>query len=163
MKCYPHWGSHLPTLIKVVQMTTGPILELGIGMFSTPVLHWLCYENKRELVSYEQEDWYLKLFRYFNNDYHKIIEVKDWDKIEIERPWDVVLVDHNDDRRVDEIKRLVNHVNYIIVHDTGPGPITEAHYHYSKIFPLFKYRYDTEGTRNRTTVLSNFVDLNNLR
>ena len=52
----PSDGSHLPVLIKMVLMTDGPILELGTGFFSTPVLHWLCAEKKRKLVSYDSSE-----------------------------------------------------------------------------------------------------------
>ena len=160
MKFYPHWGSHLPILMKIVQMTDGPILELGIGIFSTPLLHWLCFESKRELISYDHSEVYFDRFRHFKNKYHHLFFVEDWDKAEIERSWDVVLVDHNDERRRHEVKRLANWGKYIIVHDTDFKD--DPHYRFSEIFPLFKYRYDYKETTPQTSVLSNFVDLRNL-
>ena len=57
------WGSHLPILIKLVGETTGDILELGIGLYSTPFLHWSCFPNKRKLVSYESAEGYIKLLK----------------------------------------------------------------------------------------------------
>ena len=160
MKFYPQWGSHLPLLIKIGQMTKGPILELGVGLFSTPVLHWLCFESKRELVSYEGSETYIRFFKNFRSDYHKIILAEDWDKIEIERPWDMVLVDHQDNRRRIEVERLANFAKYVIVHDTNPG--ADSYFRFSKVFPLYKYRHDDTSVRNHVTVLSNFVDLSNL-
>ena len=160
MKTYPHWGSHLPILIKIVQMTKGPILELGVGIVSTPVLHWMCHEANRELVSYELHEGYFDMFKRFQNNYHKMHLPKNWDEAKIERPWDVALIDHNDDRRATEVKRLANHAKYLIVHDTEDS--ADHHYGYSKIFPMFKYRHDYPKVPTRTTVLSNFVDLSNL-
>lgn len=160
MKNYPHWGSHLPILMKVVRMTTGPVLELGIGLFSTPVLHWLCYETKRELVSYDQDRGYLKMFRNYESNFHKILPVDDWDKIEIERPWDVVLVDHIDERRRFDVARLAGYAKYILVHDANPEE--DDRYQYSKVYPLFKYQYLYTKAAPSTMVLSNFEDLSKL-
>lgn len=160
MKIYPHWGSHLPVLIKVIQATKGPVLELGMGIYSTPILHWLCDEGKRELVSYDQVGAYMKWFKHFENDYHKISLVNDWDDVKIERHWDVALVDHNDDRRRIELERLANWAKYIVVHDTDPE--TDYYYKYSEVFPRFKYRHDYTNIKNNVGVVSNFVDLSNL-
>ncbi len=160
MKLYPHWGSHLPLLIKIVPMTSGSVLELGLGFFSTPVLHWLCFEKNRELVSYDDDHTFIKMFKQFPCDYHKILMVDDWDKIQIEKPWDVALVDHQDKRRKFEVKRLANYAKYVIVHDTNPG--ADYWFKFSEVFPLYKYRRDYTQYRNNVTVLSNFVDLSNL-
>ena len=156
MKYYTHWGSHLPMLIKVVQMTTGPILELGVGLFSTPFLHWACHDSKRELVSYDHNEHYINLFKHFKTDFHKLLLAKDWDKIKIERNWEIAFVDHEDARRYKEVKRLVNYAKYVIVHDTQPGSYKT--HRYSEVFPLFKYRYDYKGASPNTTILSNFID-----
>jgi len=45
----PNWGTHQVPLITVVVNTKGPILELGCGDFSTPILHALCTAEKRLL------------------------------------------------------------------------------------------------------------------
>jgi hypothetical protein len=161
MKLYPHWGSHLPLLMKIVPITEGSVLELGLGFFSTPVLHWLCYDKKRELVSYDDDVHYVKLFRQFgHSDYHKIFMVEDWDKIPIERLWDVVLIDHRDSRRRIEAKRLANYAKYVILHDSNPE--SNPCFRYSEVYPRYKYRHDYTSVRNHVTVLSNFVDLSNL-
>lgn len=141
-------------------MTDGPILELGTGLFSTPFLHWACHDSKRELVSYDHNEHYVNLFKRFNADFHKVLFIEDWDKIKIDRLWDIALVDHDEDRRYKETERLANHVKYLVVHDTEPK--TYKANKYSEIFPLFKYRHDYTETKPYTTVLSNFVDLSNL-
>ena len=58
MKYWPHWASHYPLLIKVMQITSGDVLELGMGMASTPLLHWLCFDTGRNLISYENNKKY---------------------------------------------------------------------------------------------------------
>ena len=47
------YGTFLPALIKVINLTKGPVLELGMGLFSNPYLHFACYEERRRLVSLE--------------------------------------------------------------------------------------------------------------
>ena len=61
MKIKPAWSSYLPLLIKVLQCSEGPVLELGTGLVSTPVLHWLCFDMGRELVSYDDPGTELQL------------------------------------------------------------------------------------------------------
>jgi len=156
------WGSHLPVVLKVLQITDGPVLEMGMGPSSTPFMHWACFAHDRKLVSYDNDrDWFALNEQYRENN-HEVYFVEDWDKIDIENEmWDVVLIDHKPaERRRFDIIRLANHAKYIIVHDTQWRQDHE--YHYKKdVFPFFKYRFDFTKQKPYTTVLSNFVDLTN--
>jgi predicted O-methyltransferase YrrM len=163
------YSNFLPVLMEVMEQSSGDVLELGPGVFSTPYLHWVCKRMKRNLVTLENDEkWFNFCRRYYQSGRtqeikHRFIFVKDWneaDKI-IKRTWDVVLVDHSpSERRVEEIKKLANLANFIIIHDADDNK--EKNYHYSTIYPLFKYRCDFRKAEPGTTVLSNFVDLNNL-
>lgn len=161
-------GSHLPLLIKLLEMTDGPVLELGMGMFSTAFLHWACYDKKRKLVSCESKPDFMELFDFHDkreegNDisYHQVVFVEDWDEVDLSGHWSVVLVDHAPGpRRKEEIRRLANSADYIVVHDTNGR--NNWHYNYTEIYPLFKYRYDYDKAYPFTTVLSNFKDLKDL-
>lgn len=152
-------GSHLPVLMKIVNMTNGPILELGAGPFSTPFLHWACFEKKRKLVSYENNrEFFLSDIEQYQSDFHEVHFVENWDKIDISGHWDVAFIDHCPKlRRIKEIKRLANSANYIVVHDTEGR--SDRKYKYSTIYHLFKYRYDFRNARPFTTILSNLKDL----
>ena len=162
-------GSHLPILIKVLSLSDGPVLELGTGLFSTPYLHWACYDAKRKLVSYENKKEFFDTWNYedkreSNNDYsyHQriLVENNEWDKIDISEHWGVVFIDHNPGpRRREEMKRVANNADYVVVHDTDDK--NDFYYKYAEYFPLFKYRWDSK-IYPRTTVLSNFKDLSNL-
>lgn len=159
MKYNSHYCSHLPVLIKTLLITTGDVLELGTGNYSTPVIHWLCVPHQRFVYSLEYDPKYVQFVEGFTDEYHKIEAVPDWDwdKVNIEKEWDVVLIDHSPaERRKVEIQRVANLAKYIIVHDTDWR--NERHYHYADIYPLFKYRYDYRH-KPYTTLLSNFVDL----
>lgn len=159
MRYNPNWSSHLPVLIKVMEASEGKVLEMGMGPFSTPVLHWLCLDRKRLLVSYESSLEYFKSNKNFETDLHKVVSVDDWDKVNINNVhWGVVFIDHApSERRKVDIKQLANCADYIVIHDSEES--REKHYHYSEIYPLFKYRYDYKRQKPYTTVLSNFKDL----
>jgi len=158
-----NWSTHLPMLIKTAQMTDGPILEIGSGLYSTPLLHWLCYEKKRRLVTYENDFDYFNFARSFRSKNHDVRFVKDWDEMDIvNKHWSVVLIDHTPSiRRAADAIRLKNNADYIIIHDTEPEHSDE--YDYDRIWPHFKYRYDWKGCKPWVTVVSNFKDLSNLQ
>jgi hypothetical protein len=163
-------GSHIPTLIKLLAITDGPVLELGTGLFSTPFLHWACFDKRRKLVSYENKKkffdfWIFDDAREIGNDYSyhqmRFVENSDWDKVNIaEEHWSVALVDHNPGpRRREEMKRLAKTANFVVVHDTDDK--NDWYYKYAEYFPLFAYRWDSK-IYPRTTVLSNYKTLTNL-
>ena len=153
-------SSHLPVLMKLIPFTQGDVLEMGIGVYSTPYLHWACFE-KRKLVSYENDKKYMRYFRRYKNNLHDLIFVENWEQANIEKPWDVAFIDHAPGiRRKEDIKRLANLAKYIVIHDTEPE--SENDYKYSEIYPLFKYRYVFKKNPTNTSVLSNFVNLSKL-
>lgn len=162
MKISIRYGSHLPVLTKITRETKGPILELGIGLYSTPYLHYACLPTKRKLVSYENDEGWIRYFRDCRSDYHEVNHIDDWDKLEIDGFWDIIFVDHHPGfRRSIEAKKLANQANYIIIHDSEPQ--NDPNVKYSEIYPLFKYRFDYTACLPHTTILSNFVNLKNFK
>lgn len=154
------YGTHLPCLIKAFSKTTGDILELGMGVFSTPYLHYAAILANRHLVSYENyEDWMNFFVKYgYRHPNHEIKYVEKYEDAPIEKPWDVVLIDQTpDSSRIETVKRLKDLAKYIIIHDSN-GRYNKI-YHYDQIYPLFKYRAIWDLDSNHATVLSNFVDL----
>jgi len=159
MKSRPDRGSHLPVLMKLVKITSGPILELGCGMYSTPYLHWVCYPTKRKLVTCESKNEWIGYARQFETDFHTIIYVPDWDNLDLSGEWSVAFVDHApDERRIEEIKRLI-HADYVIAHDADNK--RDYKYGYRKIKGLFKYRTTYADARPNTAIFSNKYDLTN--
>lgn len=153
-------GSHLPVLMKAVSITYKPILEIGMGFFSTVYLHWACYPNKRKLISWDSYGpWIEKYFKRFRTDWHEINITDDWDKIDFGTGWGVILIDHGpNERRVKEIERLANAGDLMVIHDTQSE--SDRHYHYSTIWHLFKYRYEfAANLQPSTSVVSNVVDV----
>lgn len=159
----PEWGSHAPVLIKILEISKGPILELGMGIFSTPLLHTLALSKNRLLVSYEDDPYVFERHEKFRTDKHQIIFVTNWDDTKIEdTAWGMAFIDHGSgERRKIEMRRLANSARYIVLHDTDPE--REIFYRYSEVYPLFKYRFDYTVCCPHTTVLSNFVNLKKLK
>lgn len=157
-----NYGSHLPVLIKAVQMTTGAVLELGMGVNSTPVLHWLCATAKRKLVSYENQPGQIVQWAHYGDHekfpWHTVRLVEHWSEAEVEQPWDVVLVDHDADvDRMHEVERVAPYAQYVIVHDADGRDY--AHNRIREIKALFKFHWVYEAYRPHTAILSNFADL----
>lgn len=151
-------ATHIPMLVKVFELTKGDVLELGSGYFSTSLLRWLCQMARRKLISYESSNyWYQKVMR-FPAPFHKVVKIEDWDKAKIERHWEMVFVDHSpDERRWVDIKRLANHAEYIVIHDSNFS--AAKNYGYEKIWGLFKYHYEYTKLNPNTAVVSNFHNI----
>lgn len=153
-----HWGSHLPPLLRALSLTDGPVLELGMGAFSTPVLHWLCLDTDRFLLSCDNDPFWFAQFDNFASPGHQLYLAEEdrWDYAPIDDTlWSVALVDHGPHtRRKVEALRLADHCEFILVHDSQWKQ--NHNYRYKEeVFPHFKFRYDYVKTRVHTTVLSN--------
>ena len=164
MKTQPYRGNHLPVLMKLASMTNGPILELGSGMYSTTYLHWLCFANKRRLVTYEDNLNWFDFTKQFASDYHLVRFVDDWDKIDIEEPWSIAFVDHDpitDRKRVEELKRLT-HSEYVVAHDSENG--SNRKYGYFDAYKMYKYRFKfNDAGFPYTSIFSNKHDVTNFK
>jgi hypothetical protein len=163
----------MPILARVVELTDGPIIELGMGMYSTPLLDLMCAEKKRELISFDNDPEWFDENKKWASDYHMVYFVEDWDadknlkSILEDYPDDlhpliaVALVDHKPaKRRNHEIKRLAKRCKFVLIHDSEPE--SNRYFKYTWIYKYFKYRFDYTKTRPHTTVLSNFVDVKKL-
>ena len=71
--CY---STHRPVLVKILAITDGPVLELGCGWGSTPLLHKLCKEQNRMLITVEDNmDWMARFKEQFESDSHIFLNV----------------------------------------------------------------------------------------
>ena len=158
-------GTHLPILLKAFEMGDGPILEMGTGHFSTPILDMMCKRRqKRWILSLENDPEWFEINRAkYESSYHKFIFVKDWADIPIEQThWGLVLIDHRPaHRRHVDMIRLKHRAHYILAHDSELAD--HRAYRYDKAYPHFKYRWEYQDCEPFTTVLSNFSDLGELR
>lgn len=152
------YGSHIPFLVKAIEKTHGPILDLGMGL-STVVMHMMCKDRHRQITSIEADkDWFEAHLQY-QTDWHRIMLVDDWKDAPLEKThWALVMVDHAPAKqRIKEIKRLTQNADIVLIHDSEPD--SNKYFKYSWIYPLFKYRYDYTKCTPNTTALSNTIDV----
>lgn len=157
-------STHFPMLIKCVNKSRGAVLELGSGLFSTPLLHWLCFPN-RKLITCESYQHYMDFAKKFATKSHTVKFIEDWNHSQILQGcgcthFGVVLIDHSPKKprqRGDDAILFKDAADYVVLHDAGKN--SNPKYGYEKVFEHFKYRYDWEGCWPPTTVLSNYHDL----
>lgn len=137
-------------LIKAVQMTNGAVLELGAGLYSTPLLHWLCAESGRKLVTYEDNPKYFEWLKEYQSETHSIVDNLNF----LESRWSVVFIDNGIDERERCAIRFKDSADLIVLHDTESDQ-----YGYQNVFPHFKFRYDWKFCKPWTTIVSNFITL----
>lgn len=167
------YGSNSIPLTVATLLTSGDILELGMGMFSTPLLHNIATDQKRQMVSIETNyDWLQKFIIYNKTINHKIYRLNSFklNYYGLDKHWGLVLVDH-----IYNTKRSSNVINFskraqiVVVHDAEKSQEDFYHYEKNKLQGYFKYACKfsiySESTQSEyisTLILSNFVNLDKL-
>lgn len=157
------FGSHLPVLMRCLELTDGPVLELGGGLYSTPFLHWACFRSGRHLVTMEKHEVYYEYLEQYRRDWHEVEFVEDWGEMNVTRMnWGIVLVDHDPlERRPIEARRVKDCAEYVVFHDAterGAGKLG-----YEGAFREFKERFLFDEVGAASMVLSNFRNLERFR
>jgi len=152
------YGSHYVALAAAICRCTSssPVLELGCGDGSTLLLHEMC-RGVRTLVSADTDESWLNRFSFLRRPWHKFHLVQDWSSFsEIEQhDWSVALVDHAPgERRVEEIARLRDRCEFVVVHDTEKDLGVGTDYGYEPVFDTFKYITEYRLFRPYTVVVS---------
>lgn len=156
IKLRPESISHLSVLIPFIQRTYGSVVELGIGIGSTPVLHELC--RGRKLISYENNKEIYWMFRRFKSDWHEIVLINSWEEAVLERPWALAFVDQAPAlSRKDTIMRLKPWADYMIVHDTEKR--VNRFYGMRALFPKFSHFKMVRSIVPHTTILSDKYEI----
>lgn len=147
------YNSHLPLLKKCLDITSGAIVELGSGLYSTPLLCEYAAENNRMFYSFDNnKEWSEKT---------GAIHV-DWDSHEWVRNCGVVFIDEAPaEHRKESIEAYSNIADVLVIHDTEPT--SNYVYWLSDILQTFKYRVDfqPEGMPH-TTALSDTIDISSI-
>jgi len=171
---YDPFFTHSPVIAKCVANTTGPILELGTGVYSTAFLSFLA--APRRIVSLDTDlNWLAKLKTHFESDNHEFKHVDCGNKVEkyhqimdefvgqYSEPWAFVFIDHGliSERKTD-IERFKDIAEIIAVHDSSytanPGHDART-YQYNAHTDQFKYTYEYTKFWPYTCVMSNRNDL----
>lgn len=154
--------SHYPILAAAVARTNGPVLELGCGDGSTPLLHYMCAGTGRYLLTADTNSEWLSKFRagYYRQRLHEFYLVDQWKDFPllnfIHDKWSVALVDGAPgEDRAGLALRLKESCTFIVCHDSERDYGTGANYRYEEITPEFKYVTEWRRYRPYTLVLSN--------
>jgi len=157
------WSTHQTLLLKALFSSKGPVLEVGGGLFSTPLLHWMCKSLDRKLVSCENDkEWFDIVVHNFVAPNHRTVFITDWEKeLDLKTHWGLVFIDHHPNiRRALDVIRFKDTADYIVIHDTDyEGMNRRMRYDYARVWPNFKYIYHWKACRPWSSVVSNFYDV----
>lgn len=144
--------THVPLLYEACRMTTGLVVEIGVGICSTPLLHALTFgqEPPRRLLSLDDNATWLSMMRNHcvqqDPVMHEFVHVADWEKNLapiVEMKPDVVFVDNGlidfkkgeGSLRVETILRFADSAKIIVAHDWS----NILSIHEKEISPKFKH------------------------
>ena len=123
------WATHVPALAACLAATHGPVLEVGAGIWSTPILHAACAPTRRHLLTMEGKPEWLARFLPMATPWHELRAVADWPSWTVpcspQQPngrWSLAFVDHGFAPRGPVVDRLRGHADIVIMHDS------ECHY-----------------------------------
>ena len=141
------YGSNSIPLAVAALVTNGDLLELGMGKFSTTLLHKIAVDSQKQLLSVDSDINWVSKFKFYNNTkYHKIFSVNNFTNIEHKfglskkKMWGVVLVDHiNAVQRAFDAKFYAQRAEIVIVHDAEKQGESGYKYEVNGLRSPFKY------------------------
>ena len=171
---YSYGSAAIPLTVSTL-LSTGDVLELGMGMYSTPLLHNLGAHLNRQVVSVETNlEWLNKFIIYNSTRTHKLYHLSksELNLYGLNRLWGLVFVDHGDAKA-----RNLNVLNFsklamiVIVHDAENASEDLYNYVKNKLRDSFKYscKYSPFSSKEKNTwttstlILSNFINIDNLK
>jgi hypothetical protein len=127
-----------------------------MGLWSTPLLHLYCEQNKRLLYSYDTDKKWFDENKNYDSKYHKVLlsEEAAWETLVPWLQWSIVFIDQRPaGDRQKAMEYFANQSLFVVIHDSEPEQ--DKFYRYSRKYDLYKYRYDMADVLPNTTVLSN--------
>lgn len=123
------WGSHMVPLMATVCATRGAVLEMGVGNWSTPVLHAYCTAAGRRLVSVDEDHAWAERYAGFRICDHEVRGVN-YDQFvpwAATLQWSVVFLDQSPGhRRAADAVALRECADYIVVHDYSGAEVRDS-------------------------------------
>jgi len=151
------WATHQTPLICAVMNTTGPVLEMGSGHYSTPILHEVCKAQNRHLTTVDNNKEWIDQFSDLSSANHRILYTEDWDAVEGE--YDVIFIDHApEERRKVDIEKFKSKCKIMVVHDYLQDNVYKHH----AIMDTFKYKSVYTRYKRHTVLLSDTVDVSKI-
>lgn len=168
---YDYGSNLIPLTIAALSSPPGDFLELGMGLFSSPLLHKIARDQRRHVISVDTDlEWMMKFLTYNSTETHKLYHLpskKALSQYGLDRKWSLVLVDHyHHDLRPLNVISFARQAQVVVAHDTEKQAEFFYLYERNKIREHFKYvcKFSLFRTANKslyvsTTLLSNFIDL----
>jgi hypothetical protein len=154
-------ATHQRSLVCAAMRTTGPMLELGVGWYSTTILHEIAEAQHRWLLTVDNIDYWLAQFKPLQSEYHRFADIGWWgdlDKVLGHQRFGLCFVDQGQPiEREYAIRKLIDRVDVFVMHDTEEGHA----YGYSRTLPMFKHQCTDDCQQAWTTIASNKVDVSN--
>lgn len=167
-------ATHQRLLVGAALRTTGPILELGVGWYSTPLLHEIAEAQGRYLLTVDNDRHWLEQFSAsewpadrggaygLRSALHRLELVGWWGDLlrlpafEAGGRWGLCFVDQGQPiEREYAVRALIDRVDVFVMHDTED----EYPYGYCRTLPMFKHRWTDKCQKAWTTVASNRIDV----
>jgi hypothetical protein len=150
------WGTHVPLLASVLATSEpGPVLEIGVGNGSSPLLVEMCRAMGRDLIGMDSSKAWLDEIR--DIGYPSLLHITDWELLpgwmsDFDKQWSVIFIDHGPgEARLPALKACRNYADHIVVHDTlNPGYMPGMDDYLS----TFRYRTDYIKMTPCTSVVS---------
>ena len=132
----PGW-TIVPPLISAVLHTHGPILELGVGWYSTPVLHEFATAlGRRHLCVESGPHWGGIATTVVGADNIRVGQYDDIVPLLAEEHWGLVLLDHGpDELREMDMARLKGVSDVILVHDRSRSSVPFTYAAFDNRYP----------------------------
>lgn len=183
MKMHPY-STHQALLVAALAHTDGPIIELGGGWYSTPLISSFSVASARSALTVETGSYVFDLLRGLQTPHHRIVLLGGFDFDQVGKfaaqpgrgipDYKRLQADYFDTLpalglgrvsvafvdqapgflRAPAIEFFADKADFIITHDTEH---TE-HYHFEPLLSSFKYRWDFTVHRPQSVVVSNRRD-----
>lgn len=166
-------ASHQRSLLAAMMRTQGPILELGVGWYSTTLIHEVAQAQKRLALTLDNNAHWLAQFKALESDLHYLELVEWWGDVlkhtdRISRHWGVCFVDNGQPAEREYLARsLRTMVDVFVFHDTEEGHA----YGYDRLLGLkparqrgdhsefFRYIWTDSCQQAWTTIASDTIDV----
>jgi len=155
------YSTHFRALIIAVLQTEGPILECGVGIYSTPVLEALAQTTGRQLVHVEHDSGWAKQIK----PQGKLIRIPtanvfDTSPLKLNEKWGVVFLDQGPTgtERWPWAIAALPITSLVVLHDAEKG--SESIYQYrTRILPHVRHWCLDTRLSPHTMICSNKIDI----
>ncbi len=164
------FGSNSIPLTITSLLTTGDVLELGMGFFSTPLLSNVTSDYDRRLVSVDTKfEWLSKFLDYNKTQNHNVflVDTESIIKYGSDKKWGLVLVDHSTAAtRYINIIDLAQKAQIVVAHDAERPSDHMYKYEEKNVRKYYKYscKFSIYTSKDKswyysTLILSNWYDV----